>query len=69
MVAALFTELGNIATAIGGAITTVFTAVISLFWSGTAVTNLGILALIASASGLVFWGFSFVLKLLRIGGK
>jgi uncharacterized YccA/Bax inhibitor family protein len=71
MISALFTQLGTIATNLGTLLTSVFNSVVSMFYGGepAALTDLGTLALIAAASGLVFWGFSFVLKLLRIGSK
>lgn len=75
MVAAIFEELGTIATSFVSFLVSMFESVVSIFWTpGTGddpgqLTFVGILLLISIATGLVMWGLSYLRRFIRIRTK
>jgi len=63
----IFSEIANIASQFVTFLASLFTSVAGLIWvSGTGLTTLGTLLLIALATGLVMWAFYFIRSLVRI---
>lgn len=66
MVAAIFTAIGSAITAFAGILGNAFSSMVTLFWDGTALTEVGTLLLIAAGVGLVWGAFAFVRALIRV---
>lgn len=75
MVAAIFEELGTIASSFVSFLVSLFQSVVSIFWTpGTGndpgqLTFVGILLLISIGTGLVMWALSFLRRMIRIRTK
>jgi len=65
VIAAIFTGAGEAVTGLGALLASSTTAAIALFWTGTALTALGSLAVIGLGVGVVY----FVIGLVRGGMK
>lgn len=65
MLSAIFTTIGEAITAFAGVLGNGFTAMIALFYADSAVTPLGILALIGLGVSLVWFAFNLVMRLFR----
>lgn len=66
MVSAIFTAIGNAMTAFVGILGNAFNGVVALFWDGTALTDVGIILLIAGGVALVWGAFYFIRSLIRV---
>lgn len=66
MITAIFNSIGEAITAFATVIGNGFNGIISLFWSGEALTDLGTLAIIGVGVGVVYWAFRLVRGLLRV---
>lgn len=67
MISAIFTTIGSVITAFAGILGNGFTSLISLFYDGTnGVTDLGILMLIGTGVGLVYFGWKLIKALFQV---
>lgn len=69
MVSAIFTAIGNAITAFAGILGNAFSSMVSLFWNGTALTDVGVLLLIGAGVGLVWGAFAFIRALVRVRAR
>lgn len=69
MVQAIFTAIGSAMTAFAGILGNAFSSMVSLFWNGEALTDVGILLLIAAGVGLVWGAFRFIRGLIRVRAR
>lgn len=69
IISALFTALTDIVAKVGTAFGDVITSATALFWNSTdGLTVIGTLGLISLGFGLFRFGFSFVMRLVRMRG-
>lgn len=69
IISALFTALTEIIEKVGSAFGDVITSATALFWDSTnGLTLIGTLGLISLGFGLFKFGFSFVMRLVRMRG-
>lgn len=74
MVAEIFVVIGDIVTGVTGAFLQVFTGIAQVFYTpgiDTApgsLTIVGILALLGVGFGLARWGFSLIMRLIKMKG-
>ena len=69
MVSAIFTAIGNAMTSFVGILGNGFSGLVSLFWDGTALTEVGILLLISAGVSLIWGGFMFIRSLIRVRAR
>lgn len=63
MVTGIVSTLTEWVTAFVDLIVLVFTSLTEIFWDGEALTLVGVLALMATAVGLIYLGLRFILQL------
>ena len=66
MIGAIFQALGTSITQFAQVVGNGVSGIISLFWSGEALTDLGNLCLVGVGVGLVFWAYRLVRGLMRV---
>ena len=66
MIGAIFQALGTSITQFAAVVGNGVSGIISLFWDGTALTDLGMLSLVGVGVGLVFWAYRLVRGLMRV---
>lgn len=68
MLQQIFTTIGQTVTSFAGVIGNGFEGIISLFWNqaDSVMTPLGMLMLIGTGMGLVYWAFKLVRGLIRL---
>jgi hypothetical protein len=64
MISEIMATVTTVTTGLGTALAAAFTSISGIFWSGTALTLPGILALVAAGGGLLYFAFNFVRGLL-----
>lgn len=64
MVTEIMTTIQSVVTGLGTAMAAGFTSVGGIFWDGTKLTLVGVLALVAAGGGLLYFAFNFVKGLL-----
>lgn len=68
MVTEIFSTVGEIITGVAQAFTTVFSSIAGVFYDDTkGLTIVGVLALLGFGVAVVKWGFSLILRLLKMG--
>lgn len=69
MISAIFTELGTIISSFTTMFSGLITNAVSVFYSGTALTDVGKLTLMGLGCGLFIFGLHFVRSLIRVRTK
>lgn len=68
MITDIFTTVGEIIAGVAQAFTSVFSSIAGVFYDETTgLTIVGILALLGFGVAVVKWGFSLILRLLKMG--
>lgn len=66
MIGAIFQAIGTAITQFSQVVGNGISGIISLFWDGSALTDLGNLALVGVGVGLVFWAYRLIRGLMRV---
>ena len=64
MVTEIMTTITTVVTGLGTAMAAGFTSIGGIFWDGTKLTMVAVLALVAAGGGLLYFAFNFVKGLL-----
>ena len=68
MISAIFGSLGTAVSGFSTIIVSLFESLVGIFYDGTAITDVGSLAIVGFGVSLVFFGFRFVFRLIHLRG-
>lgn len=66
MIVGIFETIGDIVGQFALSLRDIFDEAIGIVWTGSSLSNVGILLLLGLGTGLLIWGFKFIRRLIRV---